>query len=81
MKDISLVIEERIGRTFNIGSQKKASHRAAKFWIPCGGNQMMKIYLYVLVINVPFLPGTIRIDEQKLYVNKIKDILESVKPK
>ena len=81
MMDIPLLIEERIQRTFKFGSKKKSRLGAAKFWILYGGNQMVDIYLDVVDINIPLLLGIDRLDEQKLYVNNIKDVLVWVEPK
>ena len=78
---IPIVIEERIQHTFKFGSQKKASLGAAKFWIPYGGNQIMDMYLDVVDINIPLLLDLEKLDEQKLYVNNIKNVLVCVEPK
>ena len=42
---------------------------------------MMEIYFDVVDINVPLLLGPDRLDEHKLYVNNIKEILVCVEPK
>ena len=81
MIGILLAIEERIGRTFKFGSQKKASLGAAKFWIPYGGNQMMETYLDVVDISIALLLGLNRLNEHKLYINNIEEVSVRVEPK
>lgn len=68
-------------RIFKFGSQNKASLGSAKFRIPYRGNQMKEIYLDVVDINIPLFLGLDRLNEQKMYVNNIEDVLLCVEPK
>ena len=69
-----------MGRTFKLGSQRKA-RLSSKFWIPYGGNQMMEIYFDVVDIHVPLLLVLDRLDEHKMLVNMIEDVLVCVERK
>ena len=81
MMNIPLVIDKILHRTFRLASQKKASLDVSNFRIPYGNGQMMELHLDEIDTNILILFGLDRLDEYKMYVNNVEDLLIGVDPK
>lgn len=78
---IPLMIEEQQKKVFKFGSQKAKSLGKAKFYIPYANDKRMDIDIDVVDVNVPLLLGLPTLDEYKMYVNNVEDLIVCTSPK
>ncbi len=81
MMNVSLVIEPKRNRSFKFGSERKPSKGVVRFWMPYAGDQIINISLDVVDINVPLILGLDKLEEYKMYVNNVENILVCTEPK
>ena len=80
MMDVPLVVEPKRNITFKFSSERKPSKGLVKFWIPYAGDKIINISLDVVDINVPLILGLDKLDEYKMYVNNVENILVCTEP-